>query len=145
MAMLYSLFRAAGIAAVAFVACLGSSAVQAQTAPPAATQGASDIKRTILQRFDVPGSNYETVIALVEIGPNAAIGKHTHFGFDSGVLQSGDIVLNAEGRSEQVAKPGDSWQIPPNTVHWGTVGPNGAKVINTYVIEKGKPLATPVQ
>jgi hypothetical protein len=30
-------------------------------------------------------------------------------------------------------------------VHWGKVGPNGAKIINTYVIEKGKPLATPVQ
>ena len=143
--MSHSLFRAASIAAVAFVACIGSAAVEAQTAPPAVTQGASDIKRTILQRFDVPGSNYETVIALVEIAPNAAIGKHTHFGIDSGVLQVGDIVLNAEGRPEQSVKPGDSWQIPPNTVHWGKVGPNGAKIINTYVVEKGKPLATPVQ
>jgi len=143
--MLQNLFRAAGFAAVAFVACLGSATVEAQTTAPAVTQGASDIKRTIVQRFDVPGSNYETVIAVVEIAPNAAIGKHTHPGFDSGVLQSGDIMLTAEGRPEQVAKPGDSWQIPPNTVHWGKVGPNGAKIINTYVIEKGKPLATPVQ
>src|SRR5215471_11672233 len=112
--MSHRLYRAAGIVAVAFVACLGSAVVQAQTPPPI-TQGASDIKRTILQKFDVPGSNYETVIALVEIAPNTAIGKHTHFGFDSGVLQSGDIVLNADGRSEQIVKPGDSWQIPPNT------------------------------
>jgi quercetin dioxygenase-like cupin family protein len=140
-----NLIRAGGIVAVAFVACLGSAAVEAQTPPPAVTQGANDIKRTILQRFDVLGSNYETIIAFVEIAPNAAVGKHTHFGFDSGVLQSGEIVLNAEGRSEQILKPGDSWQIPPNTVHWGKVGPDGAKVINTYVVEKGKPLATPVQ
>jgi len=143
--MLQDLIRAAGLAAMAFVACLGSTPVEAQTTPPAVTQGASDIKRTIVQRFDVPGSNYETVIALVEIAPNAAIGKHTHPGVDSGVLQSGDIVLNAEGRSEQSVKPGDSWQIPPNTVHWGKAGPDGAKIINTYVVEKGKPLATPVQ
>jgi len=143
--MLQDLIRAAGLAAMAFVVCLGSTPVEAQTTPPAVTQGASDIKRTIVQRFDVPGSNYETVIALVEIAPNAAIGKHTHPGVDSGVLQSGDIVLNAEGRSEQSVKPGDSWQIPPNTVHWGKVGPNGAKIVNTYVVEKGKPLATPVQ
>src|SRR5215831_9231900 len=143
--MLQDLIRAAGLAAMAFVACLGSTPVEAQTTPPAVTQGASDIKRTIVQRFDVPGSNYETVIALVEIAPNAAIGKHTHPGVDSGVLQSGDIVLNAEGRSEQSVKPGDSWKIPPNTVHWGTAGPNGAKIVNTYVVEKGKPLATPVQ
>jgi len=142
--MLQHLFRAPCLATLALVACLGSATAQAQTTPPV-TQGASDIKRTIVQRFDVPGSNYETVIAIVEIGPNAAIGKHTHPGVDSGVLQSGDIVLNAEGRPEQAVKPGDSWQIPANTVHWGKVGPNGAKIINTYVIEKGKPLATPVQ
>ena len=140
--MLFGPYRAACIAAVAFVACVGSGA-DAQTAPPAITQGASDIKRTILQKFDVPGSNYETVIALVEIVPNGVIGKHTHFGIDSGVLQSGDISLNAAGGSEQNVKAGDSWQIPPNTVHWGKAGPNGAKIINTYVVEKGKPLATP--
>ena len=93
----------------------------------------------------MPGSNYETVIALVEVVPNGVIGKHTHFGFDSGVLQSGDLTLNAVGRSEQIVKPGDSWQIPPNTVHWGKAGPDGAKIVNTYVVEKGKPLATPVQ
>ena len=140
--MLFGPYRAACIAAVAFVACVGSGA-DAQTAPPAITQGASDIKRTILQKFDVPGSNYETIIALVEIVPNGVIGKHTHFGIDSGVLQSGDISLNTAGGSEQNVKAGDSWQIPPNTVHWGKAGPNGAKIINTYMVEKGKPLATP--
>ena len=140
--MLKVLVRAAGIAAVALIVCLGSG-VQAQT-PPAATQGASDIKRTVLQKFDVPGSNYETVIAFVEIAPNGVVGKHTHPGVDSGVLQSGQLSLTAEGRPEQVAKAGDSWQVPPNTVHWGKAGPEGAKIVNTYVVEKGKPLATPV-
>jgi quercetin dioxygenase-like cupin family protein len=143
--MSHCLFRAAGIAAVAFVAFLGSVAVQAQTPPPAITQGASGIKRTILQKFDVPGSSYETVIALVEIAPNGVVPKHTHFGVDSGVLESGELFLTVEGKSEQAVKPGDSWQVPPNTVHWGKAGPDGAKLVNTYVVEKGKPLATPVQ
>lgn len=141
--MFQDLVRTTSITAVALVLCLGSTAV-AQTSPPAVTQGASDIKRTVLQKFDVPESNYETVIALVEIVPNGVIGKHTHFGIDSGVLQSGDIVLNAAGKPEQIVKPGDSWQVPPNTVHWAKAGPDGAKIINTYVVEKGKPLATPV-
>jgi|SRR5215469_8359506 len=139
------LFRAAGIATVVLVACLGSTAVQAQTSPPAITEGASGIKRTILQKFDVPGSNYETIIALVEIAPNRVVPKHTHFGVDMGVLQSGELFLTVEGKSERAVKPGDSWQVPPNTVHWGKGGPDGAKIINTYVVEKGKPLATPVQ
>lgn len=140
--MLQGPVRTASMAAVALVICLGSTAV-AQTSPPAVTQGASDIKRTVLQKFDVPESNYETVIALLEIVPDGVVGKHTHFGIDSGVLQSGDIVLNVAGKAEQIVKPGDSWQVPPNTVHWGKAGPNGAKIINTYVVEKGKPLATP--
>jgi quercetin dioxygenase-like cupin family protein len=141
MAMSHRLFRLSGVAAVAFVACLGSTAVLAQAPPP----GAGDIKRTVLQKFDVPGSNYETVIALVEIVPNGVIAKHTHFGIDSGVLQSGDLSLSVEGKSDAlVVKAGDSWQIPPNTVHWGKAGPTGAKITNTYVVEKGKPLATPV-
>ena len=135
------LLQAAGVAAVAFIACLASS-VQSQTP---ITQGASDIKRTIVQKFDVPGSNYETIIALVEIVPNGVVGKHTHFGIDSGVLQSGQLSLTVQGQPELVAKAGDSWQVPPNTVHWGKAGPEGAKIVNTYVVEKGKPLATPVQ
>jgi quercetin dioxygenase-like cupin family protein len=143
--MKYHSFRAAGIAAVAFVACLGPAILQAQTAPPAITQGASGIKRTILQKFDVPGSNYETVIAMVEIEANGVVPKHTHFGIDSGVLQSGELFLTVDGKSEQAVKPGESWQVPPNTVHWGKAGANGAKIVNTYVVEKGKPLATPVQ
>lgn len=130
-------------AALAIALCFGTAAAWAQSPPPAITQGASDLKRTIMQKFDVPGSNYETVIALVEIVPNGVIGKHTHFGIDSGVVYAGDVVLNAAGTPERIVKTGESWQIAPNTIHWGQAGANGAKIINTYVIEKGKPLATP--
>ena len=39
------------------------------------------IKRTLLQRVDVPGSaNMETVTGVAEIMPNVNIGRHTHFG-----------------------------------------------------------------
>jgi len=41
-------------------------------------------------------------------------------------------------------KPGDFWLIPPETPHAG--GPPSTtkvKVLITYVVEKGKPLASP--
>jgi quercetin dioxygenase-like cupin family protein len=42
-------------------------------------------------------------------------------------------------------KPGDGFQVPPNTPHAG--GKNGdkkkTKIAITYVVEKGKPLASP--
>jgi len=65
--------RIAFIAAVAVMAM--TSIAAAQQPPPPQT-----IKRTLLQKFDVPGSNYETVIGLAEIVPNATIGRHTHPG-----------------------------------------------------------------
>ena len=43
--------------------------------PPSATQQTQNIKRTPLQKFDVPGTNYETVIGLAEIVPNVNIGR----------------------------------------------------------------------
>jgi len=44
-----------------FATALGHSAILAQTAPPI-TQGAQGVKRTILQKMDVPGTNLETII-----------------------------------------------------------------------------------
>jgi quercetin dioxygenase-like cupin family protein len=105
----------------------------------------AQIKRTPLQKFDVPGTSYETVIGVAEVGPNAMIGRHTHFGPESGYMIEGEITLLIEGQPPKVVKAGESYMIPAGVPHDGKSGPNGGKVIATYVVEKGKPLATPVQ
>ena len=51
------------------------------------------MKRTILERFDVPDSNYETVMVLVELPPGANTGLHTHPGFDAAYLIEGDLTV----------------------------------------------------
>ena len=51
------------------------------------------IKRTLLQRFNVPGSVYETVIGVAEIAPNAMIGRHTHAGTEAGYVIDGELLL----------------------------------------------------
>lgn len=127
----------AAFATLAFTATLS-----AQQLPAAANQTAN-IKRTPLQKFDVPGANYETVIGLAEIAPNASIGRHTHPGIEGGYLIEGGMTLMVEGQPAKEIKPGDSWQIPPGTIHDAKAGSGGAKVIASYVVEKGKPLATP--
>lgn len=103
----------------------------------------AQIKRTPLQKFDVPGANYETVIGLAEVSPNAMIGRHTHNGVESGYVLEGELVLMVEGQPDKTLKAGDSYQMAPETAHDGKAGAQGAKVIATYVVEKGKPLATP--
>ena len=109
---------------------------------PAAGQTAT-IKRTPLQKFDVPGTNYETVIGMAEIVPNVNIGRHTHPGPESGYMLEGNMVLIVQGQPDKTINTGDSYQIPPGAVHDAKSGANGAKVIATYVVEKGKPLASP--
>ena len=51
------------------------------------------MKRTILERFDVPDSNYESVMLLFELPPGVNTGLHTHPGFDVVYLIEGDITV----------------------------------------------------
>jgi len=132
---------------LACAAALATSAViaiaAAQQQPPAMTQQTATIKRTPLQKFDVPGTNYETVIGLAEIVPDVTIGRHTHPGPESGFMLEGELVLMVAGQPDKTVKAGESYQVPSGAVHDAKTGPKGAKVIATYVVEKGKPLATP--
>ena len=128
-------------AALAMLATIGGAAAQQQL--PAMTQQTPTIKRTPLQKFDVPGTNYETVIGMAEVAPGVSIGRHTHPGPESGFMLDGEMLLMVVGQPDKTVKTGESYQVPAGTIHDAKAGPKGAKVIATYVVEKGKPLATP--
>jgi len=108
-------------------------------------QPASPIKRTPLQKFDVPGTSYETVIGLAEVAANATVDAHTHPGPESGYVLEGNLTLMVEGKAPLALKAGDSYQVPPVAVHSARTGDRGAKLIVTYVVVKGQPLASPVK
>lgn len=126
----------AGCAAVLYLVL--ANPVPAQQAAPA-----DPIKRIPLQRFDVPGTGHETVIGLAEIAPSVAVGRHTHPGPESGYMLEGELELLIDGQAPRSLSKGDSYQVPAGTPHDAKSGPQGARVIATYVIEKGKPLASP--
>ena len=130
------------------IAAMGSvsmTTAQDKAAPPAITQGATNFKRTPLQKFDVPGSNMETVVAIAEIIPNVDFCRHTHPGVESAYLLEGDLVLKLDGQPDKAMKPGDSWQVPVGVIHDVKTGAKGAKLLVTHVVEKGKPLASPAK
>lgn len=138
------MLRSALIAAAVLIG-VGQAAAQ-QPTPPAATAGAqaaSAVKRTPLQQFDVPGTNYVTIVMRVDVAPNSMIGRHMHPGIESGYMLEGDMVFMVEGQPDRPMKPGDSFQVPPGTPHDGKTGAKGAVAISTFVVEKGKPVATP--
>jgi quercetin dioxygenase-like cupin family protein len=105
-----------------------------------ATAQQSNIKRTMLQTVEFP-PGFTTVSALVEVAPR---GSHTHPGVESTYVMEGEVVLKLDGEPDRVLKAGDSFQIPPGVVHDACVT-NGSpvKLLATFVVEKGKALATP--
>jgi quercetin dioxygenase-like cupin family protein len=124
---------------IALASLTASIPVAAQPAPGAPPP----IKRTLLQKVDVPTANYETITGIAEISPNVNIGRHTHFGPETGYVMEGDIVLPVEGKPPMPLKGSNCYQVPPGAPHDARSGEEGAKVLAVYVVEKGNALATP--
>jgi quercetin dioxygenase-like cupin family protein len=102
-------------------------------------------KRTVLQRGDLSIPDREVVQALAEIPRGVASGRHTHPGEEIGYLLEGVAVMEIEGQPPVTLKAGDAFLIPAGRIHNArNTGDGTAKVLSTYIIEKGKPLATPV-
>lgn len=113
--------------------------------PPAATQAAPGIKREILQKFDVPGTNYETVIMRVSFDANMDIPRHTHPGPEGSYVLQGDVTYMIDGQGPEVRTAGGSITLPGNAIHAAKVGPNGVVLLGSYILEKGKPFMTKVE
>jgi quercetin dioxygenase-like cupin family protein len=61
-----------------------------------------------------------------------------------GQLDCRGFELPVEGQQTRVLKAGDGVRIPPETAHaGGKPGDAKTRILITYVVEKGKPLATP--
>jgi len=101
-------------------------------------------KRTVLQQSDASVPGREVVMAVAEFQPGASSGRHAHPGDEVGYILEGTVVIAQDGKPEVTLGPGKSFHIPAGTVHNATnSGSTAARVVATYVVEKGKPLATP--
>ena len=111
-----------------------------------AAQAPAPFKRTVLQQADLSAPGREAVMALAEIQAGAASGRHTHPGEEIGYVLAGPVTIEIDGKPAKTYQSGDSFIIPPNTIHNAkSSAAAGVKIVSTYVIEKGKPVATPVQ
>src|SRR2546423_3261362 len=132
-----------GFASCALCAITGFMATDAsaQGTPPA---GSGGVNRKILSKAEGPAAGYETVLVEAEIEPGVVVGRHTHPGIESAYVMEGGFELPIQGQDTRMLKPGDAFQIPPNTPHaGGKPGTAKSKILITYVVEKGKPLASP--
>ena len=101
------------------------------------------LKRTVLQKADLSAPGREVVQAVAEVPPGAMAGRHTHPGEEVSYMLEGSATLYVDGQPPRVVKAGESFLIPAGVIHDAKAGETGGKVLATYIVEKGKPLATP--
>ena len=135
-----------GFASCALCAITGFIATEANAEGAApAPAAAGGVTRKILSKTDGPAAGYETLLVEATIEPGVAVGKHTHPGIESAYVVEGGFELPIQGQETRMLKAGDGFQIPPNTPHaGGKPGTAKSRLLITYVVEKGKPLASPV-
>ena len=105
---------------------------------------ASGLTRTLVGRGDVSVAGREAVVARVEVAPGARAGRHTHPGDEISYILEGEAQLLIDGQPPRTVKAGESFIIPAGVVHDAhNSSDKPVKLVGVYVVEKGKPLATP--
>lgn len=124
--------------------CLSLTACSAVAQAPAQPSASAvpPIKRTLLQKVDL--GDREQIMAIAEIAPGGAAGRHSHFGVETGYILEGEALMEIDGEAPRVVRAGDSFSVPAGKIHDAkTQGSKPVKVLAVYVVEKGKPLAVP--
>ena len=132
------LVLAAAFVAAGAIGAWGISGLEAQ-------QQTQPVTRTILQTQDLSAQGRVAVVARVDFQPGAEVGRHTHPGEELGYVLEGTLVLEVEGRPAVTLKAGDTFFVEAGRVHGGRNGDTPGRALATYIVEKGKPLATAVK
>jgi quercetin dioxygenase-like cupin family protein len=114
--------------------------------PASSVQGQTGLERKVLlqQDLDIPG--YETLLVEVTLAPGGREGRHTHPGTLVAYIAQGELTLEREGMPTSTFKAGESGLIKPGQVHEGiNNGKTPIKIFATFIVEKGKPLATQIR
>ena len=118
-----------------------------QPGPGAAGQArdelASKLARREVQRSpsSIPGREIVQVETLIP--PGVESGWHAHPGEEVGYIIAGEVEMMVQGRATAVLHAGDGFLIPPRTPHNARdLGPETGRMLSTYIVEQGQPLAS---
>lgn len=112
----------------------------------AAAAQSTGIKRTVLKKEDVSVPGREAVVASVELAPGVVAGRHTHPGDEISYVMEGEGELMIDGEDPRRVKAGEAFVIKAGVIHDArNTGTVPMKLVGVYVVEKGKPLASPAK
>jgi len=104
---------------------------------------AGTLKRTEVQRASSSIPGREIVQVLTEIPVGVESGWHTHPGEEVGYILAGTVEMRIQDADTLILRAGDGFLIPPRTPHNARdLGPGTGRMLSTYVVEVGQPLAT---
>jgi len=99
--------------------------------------------RQPLQKSEYP-AGYESHIMLVTSAPGALLPRHVHPGVELSYVVEGELTVTIEGKPDLVVKAGSSFSVPPGVIHSArNTASTPTKVIAAFVVERGKPVASP--
>ena len=104
---------------------------------------ASKLARREVQRSpsSIPGREIVQVETLIPAGVES--GWHAHPGEEVGYIIAGQVEMMVQGRATVVLHRGDGFLIPPRTPHNARdLGPETGRMLSTYIVETGHPIAT---
>ncbi len=70
-------------------------------------------------------------LAVVELGPGAAVPEHQHEAEQLGIVITGSITFNVDGEIRTLG-PGGTWRIRSDRPHQVTAGSDGAVVVDVF-------------
>jgi quercetin dioxygenase-like cupin family protein len=134
--VLVAVLTVAGVAAY-----MGPASGQAGKGTPDDLAG--KLARREVQRspLSISGREMVQVETLIPVGVES--GWHVHPGEEVGYIIAGEVEVRVQGRATAVLKAGDGFLIPPRTPHNARdLGPETGRMLSTYIVETGQPIAT---
>ena len=112
-------------------------------APPANDALTGTLQRTEIQHRDSSIPGREIVQVLTEIPCGVESGWHIHPGEEVGYIVAGTVRMMIQGEPTLTLHAGDGFLITPRHPHNALdVGPETGRMLSTYIVEIGQPLAT---
>lgn len=112
---------------------------------PSDAAPAPNVSRRVLLTQDLSIPNYQTNFVEVIIPAGGREGRHTHPGSAVVHVLEGSLTLDMEGAASKTYQVGETFYIDTGKVHEGiNNGTTRVKALASFVVEKGKPLASPV-
>ncbi len=103
-----------------------------------------EVKRRVISKADLTGTDKEIVVTETEVPPGATSPRHTHPGEEAFYVLQG-AMTEVPGQAPSMRETGSGGINAREVPHAGykVVGDKSLKLINVYIIDKGKPLSTP--